>query len=403
MADTAAKSKRISRVRPASADSRAVPENPVIDGGFDRTDRTPLGYDWILVGGLIVLLAFGLIMLYSASSYTSLTETGTSVFYVKKQLFATLLGLVVMVFVSFIPPNFWKVASPFAFAAGVALIGLTMTSLGVESNGATRWLNIGGFSLQPSEVMKFAAIIMMAFLLSKFADRLDNAVYFFALFVIGLIPAGLVIIITDDLGTGIIFFGMIFVMFFICCRRNTYLLVSVVVLAGAAIAFIMSEDYRRERIYAWLSIEDYADGKGYQIMQGLYAIGSGGIFGKGLGKSTQKLTFVPEAENDMIFSIICEELGLAGAFILCLLYAVIIWRMLRIFSKTTDTFSRLVVAGVASHIAIQAIVNMCVVTNLLPNTGVPLPFVSYGGTSTLILLAEIGLVLAVSRRSQRGK
>ena len=403
MADTAARKKRISQVRTASADSRTQLQNPVIDGGFDRTDRTPLGYDWILVGGLIVLLAFGLIMLYSASSYTSLTEIGTSVYYVRKQLFATLLGLGVMVFVSFIPPNFWKVASPFAFICGVGLICLTMTSLGVESNGATRWLNIGGFSLQPSEVMKFATIIMMAFLLSKYIDRIDNAKYFFVLFIIGLIPAGLVIVITDDLGTGIIFFGMIFVLFFICCRRNTYLLASVVVLAGAAIGFIMSEDYRRERIYAWLSIEDYAEGKGYQIMQGLYAIGSGGIFGKGLGKSTQKLTFVPEAENDMIFSIICEELGLVGAFILCLLYAVIIWRMLRIFSKTADTFSRLVVAGVAAHIAIQAIVNMCVVTNLLPNTGVPLPFVSYGGTSTLILLAEIGLVLAVSRRSQRGK
>ena len=403
MADTAAKKKRISQVRTASADSRTQLQNPVIDGGFDRTDRTPLGYDWILVGGLIVLLAFGLIMLYSASSYTSLTEIGTSVYYVRKQLFATLLGLGVMVFVSFIPPNFWKVASPFAFVCGVGLICLTMTSLGVESNGATRWLNIGGFSLQPSEVMKFATIIMMAFLLSKYIDRIDNAKYFFVLFIIGLIPAGLVIVITDDLGTGIIFFGMIFVLFFICCRRNTYLLASVVVLAGAAIGFIMSEDYRRERIYAWLSIEDYAEGKGYQIMQGLYAIGSGGIFGKGLGKSTQKLTFVPEAENDMIFSIICEELGLVGAFILCLLYAVIIWRMLKIFSKTADTFSRLVVAGVAAHIAIQAIVNMCVVTNLLPNTGVPLPFVSYGGTSTLILLAEIGLVLAVSRRSQRGK
>ena len=403
MAYTAAEKKRIRQAKAASANSRTQLKNPVIDGGFDKTDRTLLGYDWILIGDLVVLLAFGLIMLYSASSYTALIEEGDAAFYAKKQLFAAAAGLVVMIVVSFFPPVFWKVVSPLAYLVGAGLIMLTLTSMGIEVNGATRWLKINEYSIQPSEIMKFAVIIMMAFLLSLLIESIDRPLVFFGLFIVGIIPAGLVIVITDDLGTGIIFFGIVCIMFFVCCGKKRYLAVSVVVLACAAVWFIMSEGYRSKRIYAWLSIEDYASDEGYQVLQGLYAIASGGIFGKGLGKSTQKLSFVPEAENDMIFSIICEELGLIGAFVLILLYAVLLWRMVRIFGKTKDTFSKLVVAGVASHISVQTIVNMCVVTNLLPNTGVPLPFVSYGGTSMLILLAEIGLVLGVSRRSQRQK
>ena len=397
MAKAQAQKRKIEQVKRPAQTGQVSPSSPVIEGKWAR-ERSFLGYDWLLVAGVILILAFGLLMLYSASSYTALISFGSSVYYVRRQLFSTAVGLVLMIIVSFIPVNFWKYMSVVVYFFGIGLVCLVLTSLGVESNGARRWLNLGGFSLQPAEVLKFALIIMMAFLLARYMEKVDNWKYYFFIFFVGLIPAGLVAVVTDDLGTAIIFFGMLFVMMFLCCRKYRYLFASVAVLFGAAAAFIMSEDYRKIRILAWIDIEDYADSNGYQIMQGLYAIGSGGIFGKGLGKSTQKLSFVPEAENDMIFSIICEELGLIGALILILMYVLILWRMKKIYDRTTDAFARLLVAGVASHIGIQAIVNMCVVTNLLPNTGVPLPFVSYGGTSTMILLAEIGLVLAVCRK-----
>ena len=373
----------------------------VIEGRLGHKRAPAFGYDWPLLIATLLLISFGLIMLYSASSYISLSDYGYSYFYARKQLFVSLFGLLVMVFVSALPLKFWKAISIPAFILGLFLIFLVTTSLGVESNGAKRWLDIGGVSVQPAEVLKLATIMMLAFVVSKLEKWLDDWRIFFPVFILGLVPAGLVAVVTDDLGTAIIFFGILFVMLFVACKKYRYLVISAVVLIAAAVYFIASEPYRLLRIKAWLNIEDYADTTGYQIMQGLYAIGSGGIFGKGLGKSTQKLSFVPEAENDMIFSIICEELGLIGVIILCLLYGVILWRMKKVFDRTLDTYARLAVAGVAAHISIQAIVNMCVVTNLLPNTGVPLPFVSYGGTSTLILLAEIGLVMAASRSSYK--
>ena len=386
----------------AKPSKESVNENSgVIEGRWGNKKIPLFGYDWPLFIATLLLIAFGLIMLYSASSYISLSDYGYSYFYARKQLLVSLFGLLVMAIVSVIPMRFWKTVSVPAFIFGLFLIFLVKTSLGVESNGAKRWLNIGGVSVQPAEVLKLATIIMLAFVISKFEKWLDDWRIFFPIFILGLIPAGLVAVVTDDLGTAIIFFGILFVMLFVACKKYRYLAVSAIVLIAAAIYFIVSEEYRLLRIKAWLSIEDYADSTGYQIMQGLYAIGSGGIFGKGLGKSTQKLSFVPEAENDMIFSIICEELGLIGVIILCLLYGIILWRMKKVFDRTKDTYARLAVAGVAAHITIQAIVNMCVVTNLFPNTGVPLPFVSYGGTSTLILLAEIGLVMAASRNSYK--
>ena len=393
MADTGVLKKEVNE--PAKESSR------VIEGRWGHERRPLFGYDWPLLAATVLIIAFGLIMLYSASSYISLSDFGNSYYYARKQLFVSLFGFLVMAIVSALPIGFWKRVSVPAFIIGLFLIFLVKTSLGVESNGAKRWLDIGGVSVQPAEVLKLATILMLAYAISKLEKWLDDWRIFFPVFILGLIPAGLVAVVTDDLGTAIIFFGILFVMLFVACKKYRYLAVSAVVLIAAAIYFIVSEEYRLLRIKAWLSIEDYADSTGYQIMQGLYAIGSGGFFGKGLGKSTQKLSFVPEAENDMIFSIICEELGLMGVIILCLLYGIMLWRMKKVFDRTKDTYARLAVAGVAAHITVQAIVNMCVVTNLFPNTGVPLPFISYGGTSTLILLAEIGIVMAASRSSYK--
>lgn len=384
------------RIRKTGTAVQETQGSQVIEGVWKG--RTLLNYDWILVAAVFLIIAFGLIMLYSASSYTSQLEYGTSFYFVRRQLISTAVGIVVMLGVSLIPIKIWNILSPFAYAVGIVLVCMVMSPLGVENNGARRWLGIGGFSLQPSEVLKFALILIMAFMLSRLQKKTDNPKVFFGIFLVGIISAGLVGTVTDDLGTAIIFFCMILVIMFLCCKKPLYLMISVLIVAAAAVFFLFSDSYRLERIEAWIHVEDYSDTISYQIMQALYAIGSGGIFGKGIGKSTQKLTFVPEAENDMIFSIICEELGLVGVIILVGLYAVIIWRMKIIFDRTADMFSRLVVAGVALHISIQSIVNMCVVSGLIPNTGVPLPFISYGGTSTIILMAEIGLVLSVCRK-----
>ena len=202
------------------------------------------------------------------------------------------------------------------------------------------------------------------------------------------------------LGTTIIIFAMGIVMLLVASPRVRYILITVGVALAAVIGIILIKPNKRVRVESWLHLEQYSDGIGYQITQALYAIGSGGIFGKGLGKSTQKMGFVPESENDMIFSIVCEELGIIGGIILILLVVLLVWRMKKIYDRTKDIFGRVVVAGVATHIAVQTFVNIAVVSNLIPNTGVPLPFISYGGTAVVFLLAEVGLVLAIGRMKE---
>ena len=187
------------------------------------------------------------------------------------------------------------------------------------------------------------------------------------------------------------------VMIAIVCPEKKYIILTILAIIVVGVLFILVRPNKRLRIRAWFNLEEYADTIGYQIMQALYAIGSGGLFGKGIGKSTQKMGFVPESENDMIFSVICEELGILGAIFLLALFALLIWRLWKLYRETDDIFGKLIVSGIMSHIAIQTFINMGVVTSLLPNTGVPLPFISYGGSSIMMTLLEIGLALSVSR------
>ena len=355
----------------------------------------------MLVLIVVILLVFGLIMLYSASSYNSQIKFGSSAWYLKKQLLSTLAGIVAMFVVAFIPLGFWrKIAIPLYLLAVISIF-LILTPLGGEEiNGAKRWLSLGPVSIQPAEIMKIAIIVGMAYFISKFVRYLDDWRMYAIGFLICAVGCGLTLFITDDLGTAIIMFAMGFVMLLISCPKVLYLLLTAGISLGAVIGVILIKPNKMVRVQAWLHLDQYSDDIGYQITQALYAVGSGGIFGKGLGKSTQKMGFVPESENDMIFSIICEELGIIGGILLIVLIVLLIWRMKKIYDKTTDTFSRVVVAGVATHIAVQTFVNIAVVTNLIPNTGVPLPFMSYGGTAILFLLAEIGMVLAVGRARQ---
>ncbi len=359
------------------------------------------GIDWMLILIVVVLLVFGLIMLYSASSYNSQIKFGTSAWYVKKQITSTLIGIVGMFVIAFIPLAFWRKAAIPLYIVGVISVLLILTPLGGEEiNGAKRWLDLKVISVQPAEILKVALVAAMAFFITKFIKYLDNWRIYLVGLAICLIPVALTLFITDDLGTAIIIFAMGFVMLLVAAPRVRYLLLTLLAGIVGVVGIILIKPNKRVRVESWLHLDQYSDDIGYQITQALYAIGSGGIFGKGLGKSTQKMGFVPESQNDMIFSIVCEELGIIGGIILIVLVILLIWRMKKIYDRTKDVFGRVIVAGVSTHIAIQTFVNIAVVSNLIPNTGVPLPFISYGGTAVIFLLAEIGMVLAVGRYKQ---
>ena len=283
---------------------------------------------------------------------------------------------------------------------GVAayLLSLVLSTLvlfvGASINGSRRWLSLGPLSFQPSEFAKPAVILFLARVISRRENKKKGMLELFRTLILILPIVGLVG--TSNLSTAVIILGIAVILVFV--SSPFYLPFAGLFGAGAGFMgiFLGMESYRLERIAIWRNPESYE--KGFQTIQGLYAIGSGGLFGTGLGGSIQKLGFVPEAQNDMIFSIICEELGLFGAGILLLLFLLLIWRFFLIAVHAPDLFGSLLAAGVMAHIAIQVILNVAVVTNTIPNTGITLPFVSYGGTSILFLLAEMGLVLGISRK-----
>ncbi|MCR4685324.1 MAG: putative lipid II flippase FtsW [Lachnospiraceae bacterium] len=362
-------------------------------------------FDYTLLFIVLFLLCFGLVMLYSVSSYEANLKFQDSAYYLKKQLFATIFGVVVLFLTTILNYHFWDKAALFAYIVSLGLILLVLTPLGYEANGARRWLNVG-ISLQPAEVAKVGMIIFFASVVSKFGKRIQSLKS--TLFTIGLaVPVALsVLFITENLSSAIIIFGIVFMMIFVATPNyKEYILIGVVLLGIAAVFVLLVSkgilpetlSYRFGRINAWLNPEKYASTTGFQTLQSLYAIGSGDIFGKGLGQSMQKLGFIPEAQNDMIFSIICEELGLFGATAIILMFIIMIWRFLVIANNASDQFGALLVVGVMAHISIQVILNIAVVTNTIPNTGITLPFISYGGSSIVFLLSEIGLVLSVSR------
>ena len=353
--------------------------------------------DWVLVMIVLALLVFGLVMLYSASSYEASIKFHNPSYYVVKQLISTVIGLVVMAVVALIPHKFFEKIAILVYLVAVAAMILVKTPLGLEANGAYRWIDLKFVTVQPSEIMKVALVLVLAMLLSRYVNYLGDIKMYLIVMGLCVVAVAMTVFITDDLGTGIIMFAMGFIMIFVASKKIRYLIITLVVFLAGGVSYVLLRSTKRVRVQAWLNLDKYADDIGYQITQALYAIGSGGLLGKGLGKSTQKLGFVPESENDMIFSIICEELGIIGGIILIALVALLLWRMKKIFDSAADLYGKIVVAGVAAHIAIQTFLNIAVVTNLLPNTGVPLPFISYGGTAVIFLLIEIGLVLSVSR------
>lgn len=360
--------------------------------------RTTSYFDYNLLFLVIFLICFGLVMLYSSSSYicsNSAKYNYDGAYYLKLQLRNAAIGAVGMVVITLIDYRFWK---QFAMLAYVISIGLCVAVIfiGSESHGQARWIDLGPISFQPSEVAKVGMIIFLAVVLEKSAKGLGDWKNLLRIFGVLLPVVGAVAY--NNLSTAIIILGISACMLFVASPKYWHF----GVLAGIAVVLggisIILFPYRLGRVTAWLHPEEASSDAVYQTMQGLYAIGSGGLFGKGLGESLQKMGNVPESQNDMIFTIICEELGLFGAVGLILLFMLVLWRMMVIANNAPDLFGSLIVIGVMSHIAIQVILNIAVVTNSIPNTGVTLPFISYGGTSFAILMCEVGLVLGVSRK-----
>ncbi len=350
--------------------------------------------DGVLLAAVVFLMVFGMVVLYSMSAYNGRVRFGDSAYYFKKQLFALALGLAAMYGVARIDYHVLLKFSVPAYLVSLALSGAVLL-FGDAYNGSRRWLSIGPLSFQPAEYAKPAVILLLAGVVSRMnrrkSGRMILAVMLMILPIVGLVG-------TNNLSTAVIILGIAVLMIFI--SNPKYLPFLWILLAGSGFLgiFLSLESYRLERLAIWRNPELYE--KGFQTVQGLYAIGSGGLFGRGLGNSLQKLGFVPEAQNDMIFSVICEELGLFGALLLMLLFLLLIWRFMVIATHAPDLFGSLIAAGIMGHIAIQVILNIAVVTNTIPNTGITLPFISYGGTSVLFLLSEMGLALSVSRYSR---
>ena len=367
--------------------------------------RTPNGesVDHPFLFLVLLLLTVGLIMLYSASYAQSEYDTGyeISTKYLQKQAVCAAIGLVAMYVFSRIPVSFWyRLAWPLYWVSIVLLLSVLV--IGQEVNGAKRWINLAGIQFQPSEVAKFTMILLFARLTRSFgqdAKRFRYGVLGFGMALMGiLVPLAL-----EKHLSAIMLMGMVaVVMMFVAGTHPKWLLAG----AGAAVVFVIIYisfmGYAGDRVTAWLHPEQDPGDTGYQILQSLYAIGSGGLFGLGFGKSRQKYLYLPFQYNDYIFAICCEELGLIGALGIVILFALTILRGYRIALMARDRFSTVLAAGLVTLIAVQTILNLCVVTNLLPSTGIALPFFSYGGTALAVNLGEMGIVLSISRhRNQR--
>ncbi len=361
---------------------------------------TPGRTDVTLLFVVMFLMVFGIIMVYSSSYYHSLATFGTNSYFFIRQMLWVGLGTVIMVMVSRFNH---KILLRISGVIYLAVLGLLIAVLlfSEEINGSKRWLAIGPANFQPSELAKLGLILFLAALLGGFSQYLTKLRVFLPILILTSIPIALVGV--ENLSTALILIAIIGGMLFVIYPKIWQLVLLVVPLVGAGIWVLLTRfDYRSDRLEIWIN-GPFSDptGDGFQTIQSLYAIGSGGLFGKGLGKSIQKIEFIPEAHNDIIFSIICEELGLFGAFSILVLFAIMLWRLIELIRQTSDVESMLVVVGVMTHIGIQVFINIGVVTNTIPTTGIPLPFVSYGGSSLVFLLIEMGVVLNIARQTNR--
>lgn len=364
-------------------------------------------YDYSLLFTIIFLTVFGLIMIYSSSYYNAQVNGQSPSYYMVRQAQIAFAGFVMMLVISKMNYHFFaKFTIPAIVVSYVCMLLVNFTSLGIEVNGKKRWLGTRSLRIQPAELVKVTVILVLAVIITKLGKKINEwRVWGMLAALIG--PLAL-LVTANNLSSGIIIVGIGFVMMFVACKRKwpfvlTAALIAAVILFAEPVALALEQvgilhEYQLERILVWKEPEAYAQDGGFQVLQGLYAIGSGGLLGKGLGQSIQKLSFLPEPQNDMIFAIICEELGLFGAVSVILIFLFMLYRFMVIAGNAPDLFGALLVVGVMAHIAIQVVLNIAVVTNVIPNTGITLPFISYGGTSVLFLMIEMGMVLSVSNQ-----
>ena len=364
-------------------------------------------YDYSLLFTIIFLTVFGLIMIYSSSYYNAQVNGQSPSYYMVRQAQIAFAGFVMMLVISKMNYHFFaKFTIPAIVVSYVCMLLVNFTSLGIEVNGKKRWLGTRSLRIQPAELVKVTVILVLAVIITKLGKKINEwRVWGMLAALIG--PLALLVTV-NNLSSGIIIVGIAFVMMFVACKRKwpfvlTAALIAAVILFAEPVALALEQvgilhEYQLERILVWKEPEAYAQDGGFQVLQGLYAIGSGGLLGKGLGQSIQKLSFLPEPQNDMIFAIICEELGLFGAVSVILIFLFMLYRFMVIAGNAPDLFGALLVVGVMAHIAIQVVLNIAVVTNVIPNTGITLPFISYGGTSVLFLMIEMGMVLSVSNQ-----
>ena len=359
-------------------------------------------FDYSLLLIVLCLLGFGLLMIYSSSSYTAQVKFQDSAYFLKKQMLNLLVGIVVMVFVSKIdyrillkrlPGLHVHLVTVLYFCA--VLLQLSVYFVGREFNGAKRWLVIGPVSIQPAEISKIAVLLITASFINNAPAMVSNIKGAIRI----LLAAAVLIVLVgkENLSSAIVMMGIVFIMCFVAARYKRMYIISMLIVAGLVWMFItFGDSFRMQRIEIWRDVENNEGG--FQILQGLYAIASGGLFGTGLGQSMQKLGFIPEPHNDMIFAVICEELGIVGAGIVMLMFLILLWRIYDIATTSPDLFSGMICTGVMAQIGVQVLANIAVVTNTIPSTGISLPFISYGGSSVIFLLAEIGLVLQISKK-----
>ena len=375
------------------------PPQPLVKGSIDK---------WFFLFSLM-LIFFGVVMSYSASSVVAETEYDNSLHFLIKYIeYAAIAIIITIPFVILARPWFWRLAGLGIYALAVFLLLLVMV-IGRTGGGAQRWISIGSITIQPSEIAKLAIVLVLALYMSKYEKEINSTHKFGGSFKHGfLIPMMLIgflcgLIILQPHLSGTIIVGLIgLTIMFLGGTKLKWLLTLIGVGAVGFVLFLLFFGYSVERVQIWLDIESMDPlGAAWQTLQSLNAIGSGGFFGVGLGGSRQKFGYVPEPQNDFIFAIICEELGFIGALLVVSLFSLLVWRGIKIGQSAPDKFSALVVFGITFKIALQVILNIAVVTNSMPNTGISLPFFSSGGTANMVQIFELGIILSISRFSAR--
>ncbi len=373
--------------------------------GFFTKKEDDYGFDFPMFFVILLLLGIGSLMVFSASSAYALKRYGDSGYFILRQTIFAISGILLMLLISRLDYRLLQ-KSVFLCYGVTVLCLVAVLVVGTAAGVAKRWIYIGGFSIQPTELAKFCVVLVLAWYFDKYEEQANDLRNFWrssawGLFIpLGILFSFLILILLENHFSGMIIVFLIgMVVIFAGGARKFWFIMSASVAAVGILIMILFVDYAKERIDTWLHPENYSlQGEVWQTIQGKYAIGSGGLLGNGLGNSLQKQLFVSAPQNDFIFSIACEELGFIGAAFIIALFAFFTWRGIYIGLHAPDTFSSLLAIGITSHVAVQAILNIMVVCALLPNTGITLPFFSYGGSALLVLLSEMGVLLGISRK-----